>query len=243
MTEPSSFPGGTSISDLAVYDDAAGDGVCGGSPHMHLASTEAYIVTGGAGALHTIDGAGVRETTLAAGDVVWFTPGTIHRAVNRGGLRVVVLMSNAGLPEAGDAVMTFPRDVLADPDRYADAARLPMDASEAERAEAATRRRDLAVQGFTEIRDRVAAGDLAALTEFHRAAVRLVSPRAAAWDAIVRERPLRLAEAALTDAAAVARGDASHLGRASVHIAAPSTGPRAFGMCGRLRTYDVTDRA
>lgn len=243
MIDPSSFPGGTSISDLAVYPDAAGDGVCGGSPHMHLASTEAYIVTGGAGELHTIDRAGVRETPLAAGDVVWFTPGTIHRAVNLGDLRVVVLMSNAGLPEAGDAVMTFPAEVLADPARYADAARLPTDAGEAERAEAAARRRDLAVAGYLEIRDRVAAGDPTALTEFHAAAVRVVSERATAWPALIRERPARLAAEALDAAVAVAGGDATHLARAAVHVAEPTAGTRGFGMCGRLRTYDITDRA
>lgn len=104
-----SFPGGTSLSHLDIYHDAAPDGICGGSPHIHLVSTEAYLVVEGRGALQTIDGEGVRETELNAGSVVWFTPGTIHRAVNRGGLKVLVLMSNAGLPEAGDAVMTFPR--------------------------------------------------------------------------------------------------------------------------------------
>ena len=34
-------------------------------------------------------------------------------------------MSNAGLPEAGDAVMTFPPEIVADPDRYRAAARCP----------------------------------------------------------------------------------------------------------------------
>ena len=123
----STFPGGTSLSHLDVYDTAAGDGICGGSPHMHLVSTEAYVVISGAGALQTIDAAGFRETPLAAGDVVWFTPGTIHRAVNRGDLKVVVLMSNAGLPEAGDAVITFPADIVADAAAYADAASLGED--------------------------------------------------------------------------------------------------------------------
>ena len=59
----SSFPGGTSLSHLDVYADAAPDGICGGSPHMHLVSTEAYVVISGEGALQTIDADGVRETT------------------------------------------------------------------------------------------------------------------------------------------------------------------------------------
>jgi mannose-6-phosphate isomerase-like protein (cupin superfamily) len=82
----SSFPGGTSLSHLDIYADAAPDGVCGGSPHMHLVSTEAYVVVEGRGALQTIDREGFHETELEPGSVVWFTPGTIHRAVNRGGL-------------------------------------------------------------------------------------------------------------------------------------------------------------
>ncbi|MEU4746339.1 cupin domain-containing protein, partial [Actinosynnema sp. NPDC023658] len=141
------FPGGTSLSFLDVYDDAAPDGVAGGSPHLHLASTECYAVVGGAGELHVVNLDGYREIPLARGSVVWFTPGTIHRAVNHGGLRVVVLMDNAGLPEAGDAVMTFPPDVVADPDRYRAAATLPRRATEAERAADARVRRDLAVEG------------------------------------------------------------------------------------------------
>ncbi|GAB3933934.1 hypothetical protein GCM10027614_06000 [Micromonospora vulcania] len=49
----------------------------------------------------------------------------MHRLVNGGGLSIVVLMQNSGLPEAGDAVLTFPPDVLADPAAYAAAAALP----------------------------------------------------------------------------------------------------------------------
>ncbi|MDD7961338.1 cupin domain-containing protein [Microbacterium thalli] len=241
MISPSSFPGGTSVTDLAVYTDAAPDGICGGTPHTHLASTEAYVVTGGTGELQTIDAAGFRRTPLAAGAVVWFTPGTIHRAVNHGGLAVVVIMSNAGLPEAGDAVMTFPTDVLADHARYAEAARIPPDADESELGAAASRRRDLAVAGFTALRERMDAGDASALTEFHRAAARIASARASGWSDIVRARPLSSAERALDAARAVAAGESAHLADAAVHVAEPGAGPRAFGMCGRLRTYDVAD--
>jgi hypothetical protein len=31
------FPGGISVSHLRVYDTPAGDGLIGGSPHMHFA--------------------------------------------------------------------------------------------------------------------------------------------------------------------------------------------------------------
>src|SRR5687767_8160590 len=95
----SGFPGGTSVTRLSVYSGhCAADGLAGGTPHLHLASTEAYVVIGGSGALHTLDVSGFRATPLTAGSTVWFTPGTIHRAVNHGDLQVVVVMSNAGLP-------------------------------------------------------------------------------------------------------------------------------------------------
>lgn len=234
----SSFPGGTSLSYLDVYADAATDGICGGSPHMHLVSTEAYVVISGEGALHSIDADGFRETPLSAGSVVWFTPGTIHRAVNRGDLRVVVLMSNGGLPEAGDAVMTFPAEVVADANAYAAAASL---GDEHGRAERAARRRDLAVTGFEALRAAVVAGDRTVLEAFHLAAGSLVRDRAHAWGDLVRERPLAQAEQSLALADAVASGSVAHLADARVHQAVPSVGERGFGMCGRLRTYDVNE--
>ncbi|MCE6996114.1 cupin domain-containing protein [Saccharothrix sp. S26] len=236
----STFPGGTSLSFLDVYDDAAPDGVVGGSPHLHLASTECYIVVGGEGELHTVTLDGCRETPLHPGSVVWFTPGTIHRAVNHGGLRVVVLMANAGLPEAGDAVMTFPPHVLADPDRYRAAVTLPPRATEAERAADARERRDLAVEGFLPIRDAVRDGNTAPLREFHAAAAALVRARAGTWASIVRDGPLSQAEATLSLTADLVAGTARHLERASVFH---STAGRAFGMCGRLTPVDTSGPA
>ena len=231
------FPGGTSLTGLEVYTDAAPDGICGGSPHVHLVSTEAYVVISGRGELHTIDAEGYRESPLVAGSVVWFTPGTVHRAVNHGELRVIVLMSNGGLPEAGDAVLTFPADVVADAEAYADAASL---GEPAERETRASRRRDLAVSGFEALRDAVEAGDRGPLDAFYAAAVARVQSRATAWGALVREGPLAQAENAMNLATAVATGSWTHLGDARVRSADPASGEAAFGMCGRLRTYDFT---
>ena len=233
----SSFPGGTSLSRLDIYADAAPDGVCGGSPHMHLVSTEAYVVVEGRGALQTIDREGFRETELHAGSVVWFTPGTIHRAVNHGGLRVIVLMSNAGLPEAGDAVMTFPADIVADPDAYAAAASLGEPDGREERA---SRRRDLAVTGFDAMRDAVTAGDRGPVERFYQAAGALVLGSATGWLQLVQEGPLAQAERSRALAEAIARGDVTHLRDARVREA-PAADERRFGMCGLIRAYDVTD--
>ena len=123
---PHPLPGAVGLSHLSAYDWEAADGVCGGSPHLHLACTEAYVVTGGRGAVQTLTApTAYRDIPLEPGSVAWFTPGTVHRMVQGGDLRITVLMQNSGLPEAGDAVFTFPPEVLADPERYAAAAALP----------------------------------------------------------------------------------------------------------------------
>ncbi|MFF8846268.1 cupin domain-containing protein [Streptomyces sp. NPDC015127] len=163
------LPGGVGISGLTVYDWEAADGLCGGTPHMHLVCSEAYVVIDGSGSVQTLTTCGFADTPLHPGDVVRFTPGTIHRLVNDGGLRLVVLMQNSGLPEAGDAVFTFPAPVLADPHAYQAAAALTGD-----QAAAARRRRDLALEGFLALRE-------GGLREFHIAASTNSSACAAAF--------------------------------------------------------------
>lgn len=234
---PAGFPGATSVTRLDVYGDTAPDGVAGGTPHMHLASTECYLVIGGAGALETLDASGPRSIPLAAGDAVWFTPGTIHRAVNHGGLEVLVLMDNAGLPEAGDAVMTFPPEILSDPDRYRAAAALPERDSESERERDASARRDLAVQGFLALRAASAAGDDEPLRAFHEAAAALKRLLAPQWAGIVASGPLARAAATLTAIGDLGRGSTAHLATARVDRTPETTQERLFGMCGRLRPY------
>jgi hypothetical protein len=173
--------------------------VCGGSPHIHLACTEAYVVTAGEGTVQTLTVEdGFTETLLEPGVIAWFTPGTVHRMTSGregGGLRVTVLMQNSGLPEAGDAVFTFPPEVLNDPDAYATAAALPAkEGPEAERAQRAAReRRDLAVAGYLRLRASIEDGDTAPLHDFHRAAARLVGPKLAAWQPRWRDGALAAA--------------------------------------------------
>lgn len=105
------LPGAVAVSHLRVYDWPAADGVSGGTPHLHLTCSEAYVVTGGRGAVQTLTASGYEVTPLTPGTVAWFTPGTIHRLVDEGDLRITVLMQNGGLPEAGDAVLTLPRSI------------------------------------------------------------------------------------------------------------------------------------
>lgn len=236
---PPSLPGGVGLSRLRVYDWPAApgsDGFCGGSPHMHLACAEAYAVTGGSGAVQTLTTDGFATHPLGEGDLLWFTPGTVHRLVNDGDLRLVVIMQNAGLPEAGDAVLTFPPDVLADPTAYARA--VTLDPADPEGS--ARKRRELAVSGFTGLRERLDAGDVSAMTDFHAAALRLVSAGLPAWRTRFEQGPA--ADAARTAARleALEAGDTSHLTSAEVLRSEPAP---TWGMCGHLEKFETTEPA
>ncbi|MFJ4623425.1 cupin domain-containing protein [Streptomyces sp. NPDC088812] len=227
------LPGGVGLSRLCVYDWPAADGLRGGTPHLHLACSEGYVVTGGRGAVQTLTSSGYEVTPLTPGTVAWFTPGTVHRLVNEGDLRITVLMQNGGLPEAGDAVLTLPPQYLTDPETYAAATAVPADGPEAERERLTRARRDLALEGYRALRE---ADGPEALTAFHRAAAALVRPRLTEW----RERWLRGARAAAEATGdqldRLAAGDVSHLAAALVGSEQPVEQGR-FGMCGRLDVY------
>ncbi|MEU2437249.1 cupin [Streptomyces rubradiris] len=232
---PHPLPGAVGLAHLSAYDWEAADGVCGGSPHLHLVCTEAYVVTGGRGSVQTLGPDGYRDIPLRPGTVAWFTPGTVHRMVQGGGLRVTVLMQNSGLPEAGDAVFTFPPEVLADPERYAAAATLPPGTGPRTEA-AARRRRDLAVEGFLALREALAAGDAAPCRDFQRAAARLVRAKVPRWRELWRAGALAAAERTGAQLDALETGDPAYLGDATAYRAAP-TRLAAFGMCGRRDEY------
>lgn len=233
------FPGAVGISDLHAYPWPTADDEHGGSPHMHLTCTEAYVVIGGRGRLHTLNHSGPSIQTLAPGDVVWFTPGTIHRAINDGGLHVVVIMQNGGLPEAGDAVMTFPHVHLT-PERYPAAASV-LGADGQPSDERARARRDLAVEGFTELLRQWDLGDHRALDDFHRKATALVTPRLSEWRKLVENGAAATAAAALEHIDALGRGDTTHLIRAGVNRI-PALSDTTLGMCGHLHAYDPVRR-
>jgi mannose-6-phosphate isomerase-like protein (cupin superfamily) len=224
------FPGATALTVLDVYDWLAPDGLRGGSAHVHLASTEAYVVLAGQGRLQTLGARGYAETELHTGDCLWFTPGIIHRLVNDGGLRLLVIMSNAGLPETGDAVLTFPPEILADPAAYARAAALP--ASDV--AAAARRRRDLAIEGYLVLRD---AGP-GALEAFYAAAVHLVAGRVPQWRERWRAGAFGIAAATGRHLDRIAVGDAAHLADGVLRHGLPDE-QRRYGMCGLLTSYDA----
>lgn len=226
------FPGGIGVTHLRVYDSVAPDGLAGGTPHCHTACTEAYAVVRGAGRVLTVGGDGFRSTPIQAGSFVWFTPGTIHRLVNESGdLEILVLMANAGLPEAGDMVLTFPRAILDDDDAYRAAAALPADATTTAADDAAARaRRDLAVEGLDEL---LHAGP-DALAAFHRRAGALVAPHVAGWRSRWEAGPLAAALRTGEHLDGLARGDVAHLAASGVHALAPPPEERRYGCCGTL---------
>ena len=226
------------MTHLRVYDSLAPDGLRGGSAHLHTACTEAYAVLAGSGSVQTLSGDGYAEVSLVPGALVWFTPGTVHRLVNDGDLEILVLMANAGLPEAGDMVLTFPEHVLADGEAYAAAATLPgAEATTAGTGEAARARRDLATDGFVALRDAVLREGPAALEPFHRRAGAIVRDRVAGWRTVWQEGPLAAALATGEHLEALAAGDASHLGSSSVSQLPAPPEERRMGCCGTLGTF------
>ncbi|MFC0680208.1 cupin domain-containing protein [Lysobacter korlensis] len=236
MTVPL-FPGGTAVSGLRVYDWESEDGVSGGTPHLHTVSTEGYVVLAGAGSVQTLSAGGAAEHPLAPGTLVWFSPGTIHRLVNDGGLELVVIMQNAGLPEAGDAVFTFPAEILADAVAYEAAASLSQDWPERQREQRARWRRNLALEGFRELRAAVEQHGPAALTDFHRRATELVRPRVERWRGLWAETVEAETERTRRQLEALTAGDGAHLADGTVVRGEPRPGSRLFGMCGRLQTW------
>jgi mannose-6-phosphate isomerase-like protein (cupin superfamily) len=234
------MPGGIGISLLKVYDIEAPDGLVGGTPHVHLACSEGYYVIAGTGAVQTLNPKGFTETPLRAGTVVWFDPGTIHRLVNGGGLQILTLMSNSGLPEAGDAVLTLPPEHLTDRETYLAATTLSGEGEE--RTRSAMRRRDLALEGFKTLRAAFDADGPAALEPFYTAAIDIVQPQLADWRRRWEQGARRLADETGAALDALEAGTAPHLQTAELHQIPAPTELGRHGMCGRLDVNDVGAR-
>lgn len=233
------LPGAVGVSHLRVYDTPAPDGLVGGSPHLHFACTEAYLVIGGRGAVQTLGAGGFRELPLEPGRLVWFTPGLIHRLINLDGeLEILVLMQNAGLPEAGDFVLTFPPTVLADAGAYADAASLaPSGHVYTSTQAAARRRRDLAVEGFAMLREQFERRGVAALEELYSLAAQIVRPKLGAWHTTWEGGPLAAAHRTGAQLEALGQGRVEHLLDGAIYALPAPGDERRLGMCGTLGVY------
>jgi mannose-6-phosphate isomerase-like protein (cupin superfamily) len=234
------LPGGVGVTRLRVYDSEGPDGLRGGSPHVHLACTEAYFVTAGEGAVQTLSPDGFAEIPLAKGSLLWFTPGVVHRLVNGGDLEIVIVMQVATLPEAGDCLLSFPDEVLADEATYrAAAAHDPRGSVGAPDEGAARARRDLAVTGFNELRTALESEGAAALERFYARAAALAAPLADLWRESWRAGPAAAAAEAGRSIAALEAGEVPALDGRIFSLA-----PRereVLGVCGRLHTYPHPD--
>lgn len=239
---PFPFPGAVGFTHLKVYDVPAIDGTVGGSPHVHLASVEAYLVTAGEGQVETLSSAGERTYDLYPGALVWFEPGVVHRLVNRDRkLEILCVMQNAGLPEAGDALLTFPDPILADPLRY-DAANAIVGANDEERLGSALARRDLAIEGFETLSAEVRAGNVDVLETLFQRAAMLKKHRVPVWKELVKEGPARELRATSLRLSSLVIGDPAMFLRARVAATRPGGQHASYGMCGRLDVYQPEGR-
>jgi hypothetical protein len=237
------FPAGTAVTHLAVYDWSTPDGLIGGSAHVHLACTEGYVVLGGSGRLQTLSQDGFAETRLEPMTVAWFSPGVLHRLVNDGGLQILVVMQNGGLPEAGDSVLAFPPGYLASRDAYR-AVAVPGSASapgatpgeSADPETFAHRRQQLAVEGFLALSERVRSEGPAALGDFYEAAVALVRDQIPGWRGIWTSGALAAAERTGEQLELLEQGRGEYLRQGQLTVVSPPAG-RSYGMCGRLLSY------
>jgi hypothetical protein len=184
------------------------------------------VVLEGSGSVQTLSNHGYREVSLVPLDVVWFEPGVIHRLVNRDGLRILVVMQNGGLPEAGDAVFTFPFEVLADAGRYAEA-------SVGGDEDAIRRRRDLAVRGFGQL-----CTDPTQLEAFYAAALRLVENNLDGWEELWRHGAAAATQRTADIMSRLRQGDLSSLHEARTYAAHANDDPPSLGMCGQLAVVD-----
>ena len=94
------------------------------------------------------------------------------------------------------------------------------------------RRRDLAVEGFVDLRS----GGSAALADFHRQAAALLAPVAHEWRSVWEQGPLAEAEHVGARLDRVKSGDPGAMARAEV-CAHPPAAERSYGCCGMLGTY------
>jgi len=236
------LPGGTSVSHVRVYDTVGPDGLAGGSPHLHTVCTEAYLVIAGEGAVQTLSGEGYAETPLVAGTIAWFSPGTIHRLINLDGdLELYVLMSNAGLPEAGDMILAFAPELLADERTYRAVADLPADGRTTDGSpDAAMRRRDAAVDGFAHWKSQVATDGAGALGSLYRRAVELLGDRPADWHDLLAGDPageLQRSRAQVEELWSPDRSRAAdRLGDSAIRSRSLLAVSRTMGCCGTLGT-------
>lgn len=114
--------------------------------------------------------------------------------------------------------------------------------TEAGKAEAARTRRDLALEGYEQLLAAIESeGVEAAMGRFYQHAVNLVRPKTQRWQQIFEANVAAETQRTAEQLAALAAGNGSHLGEATVLRGTPQAGSdtteRLYGMCGRLATW------
>jgi hypothetical protein len=186
--------------------------------------------------VHTISREGFRKYPLEPGGIVWFEPGVIHRLVNTtGNLELLVIMQNAGLPEAGDAIFTFPREVMESTEAYRSASTLPEGSLERQ-LDAARARRDLAIEGFIELG--AEPNPKQALDQFYAAAIRQRQDRFERWSQLIAQGPVEESHRTQQRLVALTEGATTLLGEAKSTSTGSGEKVPVVGMCGLLRQFE-----
>jgi hypothetical protein len=227
---------GIGLTHLAVYDQRpAPDGKQSGCAHVHAVTDEAYFVISGTGALelHDVE-RGFRNVPLAAGSFVQFAPGTLHRAVNTGGLTCLCIMGNAGLAERGDARIYFGPEADADAELYQQYWRLPAENG----LDGALERRDRSIAAYMDLMrlwDTDRDAYRARLQSFVDRHLDAVAPLRERFQDVLTQGPglsLNTVLARLGDMPRAADG-------AAATAVGHAPGAPRLGMCGLLRPLDV----
>ena len=227
---------GIGLTHLTVYDQRpAPAGVNSGCAHVHAVTDEAYFVLSGSGAIELHDSAhGFRRVPLGPGSFVQFAPGTLHRAVNKGGLTVLCIMGNGGLAERGDARIWFGREADSDPELYQRLWRLPSEKGLA----GALERRDRSISAYMALlrlweQDRGAyRSELERFVGIH---TRAMEPLRERFQSVLSDGPAVWLQSAL----ARIDGLPSSTLPAEATAVEQEPGEPKFGMCGLLRPLDV----
>jgi mannose-6-phosphate isomerase-like protein (cupin superfamily) len=234
------LPGGVGVSYLEVYESESPDGIRGGSAHVHLSCTESYVVIGGSGRLQTLSRQGFEEIELHERQVVWFTPGVVHRLVSNGDLDIIIVMQNGGLPESGDCILSFPEEYLKDRARYREAVQLPPIELGRDVVDAAAKtRKDLSITGFVALRAAVERDGFAALEAFYRDAAALVEGDRDRWRELWQQGAVQATETTGSQLDELDGGDLSYLAQGALRMTEVRAGSPRAGMCGRITSFDV----
>lgn len=227
------LPGGILVSRVRIYDTVSPDGQRGGTPHIHLASDEMYYCLSGQGAVEIIDWEGFKRYSIAPGEVMSFTPGTIHRAINlRRDLTILVIMQNKGLPEQGDVAICFPRTTLSSRATYEKRMSVFTD-------EDAFRRRDLGVEGFLDLKstfERSLKAGRELLDRFYRRALENTRKQLADWRQVIETGPAVEVQRSRDIITTLESGSIVSLRRGRGK-AVCSNSRTSFGYCGYVESY------